>query len=95
MASFNFFEAVTKNFWRNEKKKKSAYLQYNIPKHASKDTWLQRDSNPQPLIRKQTLNHLVKLAKCLSCVVSTYLYDSFDFMFLSCHVRVSERIHTL
>ena len=31
----------------------------------------------------------------LSCVVSTYLYGAFDCMFLSCHVRVSEWIHTL
>ena len=30
------------------------------------------------LVRKRTLNHLVKLAKCLSCVVSTYLYGAFD-----------------
>ena len=39
---------------------------------------------------KQTLNHLAKLAKRLSCVVSTYLYGAFDCMFLSCHERVSE-----
>ena len=24
--------------------------------------WQQRDSNPQPLVRKRTLNHLAKLA---------------------------------
>ena len=47
------------------------------------------------LVHKQTLNHLAKLAKWLSCVVSTYLYGAFDCMFLSCHVRVSEWIHTL
>ena len=47
------------------------------------------------LICKRTLNHLAKLAKWLSCVVSTYLYGAFDYMFLSCHVRVSEWIHTL
>ena len=46
------------------------------------------------LIRKRTLNHLAKLAKWLSCVVNTYLYGAFDCMFLSCHVRVSEWIHT-
>ena len=45
--------------------------------------------------RKRTLNHLAKLAKWLSCVVSTYLYGAFDCMFLSCQVRVSEWIHTL
>ena len=47
------------------------------------------------LVHKGTLNHLAKLTKWLSCVVSTYLYGAFDCMFLSCHVRVSEWIHTL
>ena len=47
------------------------------------------------LVCKRTLNHLAKLAKWLSCVVSTYLYDAFDCMFLSCHALVSEWIHTL
>ena len=40
------------------------------------------------LVRKQALNHLAKLIKCLSCIVSTYLHGSFDCMFLSCHVDV-------
>ena len=31
----------------------------------------------------------------MSCVVSTYLYGAFDCMFISCHVCVSEWIHTL
>ena len=47
------------------------------------------------LVHKQTLNHLEQLAEGLSCFVSTYLYGAFDCMFLSCHVRVSEWIHTL
>ena len=47
------------------------------------------------LVHKRTLNHVAKLAKWLSFVVSTYLYGAFDSMLLSCHVRVSERIHTL
>ena len=42
------------------------------------------------LVCKRTLRHLNKLNKQLSCVLSTYLYGSFDFMFLSCHVGVSE-----
>ena len=42
------------------------------------------------LVHKRTLNHLAKQAKGLSCVVSTYLYGAFDYMFLSCHVSVSE-----
>ena len=41
-------------------------------------------------VRKRTLNHLAKLAKSLSCVVSSYLYGTSDCMFLSCHVRISE-----
>ena len=38
---------------------------------------------------------IAKLSKWLSCVVSTYLYDALDCMFLSCHVRILEWIHTL
>ena len=47
------------------------------------------------LVRKGTLNHLAKLAKWLSSAVSTYLYGAFDCVFLSCHVRIWEGIHTL
>ena len=46
------------------------------------------------LVHKRIL-HLAKLVKWLSCVLSTHLYSAFDCMFLSCHVRVSEWIHTL
>ena len=46
--------------------------------------WSLSDSNwiwtHNHLVRKQTLNHLAKLAKWLSCVVSTYLYGAFDCM---------------
>ena len=47
------------------------------------------------LVLKRTLNHLAKLAKWLSCVLSTYLHSAFDCMFLSCHTRVSWWIHAL
>ena len=47
------------------------------------------------LVRKRPHDHLAKLAKWLRYVVSNYLYGAFDCMFLSSHVRVSERIHTL
>ena len=47
------------------------------------------------LLYKRTLKYLAKLAKWLSCVVSTYLYGAFDCMFLSCDVRISEWILTL
>ena len=47
------------------------------------------------LVCKRTLNYLAKLAKWLSCFVGTCLYGAFDCVFLSCHVRLSEWIHTL
>ena len=47
------------------------------------------------LVCKQTFNHLAKMAKWFSCVVSTHLYSAFDCMFLSCYVGISELIHTL
>ena len=49
-----------------------------------------KDANPQPIICKRQLIHLAKLAKLLSCVVSTYLYGAFDCVFLSCHKCVLE-----
>ena len=55
--------------------------------------WTWRTHNH--LVHKRTLNYLAKLTKWLSCVVSTYLCGASDCMFLSCHVRVSEWIHTL
>ena len=58
--------------------------------------WSLSDSNGiqtyNHLVHKWTLNHLAKLAKWLSCVVSTYLYGAFGCL-LSCHVRVLEWIH--
>ena len=47
------------------------------------------------LICKRILKHLLKLAKWLSCVVSSYLYGAFDCMLLSCHVWVFQRKSTL
>ena len=58
----------------------------------SECNWTQTQNH---LVLTRTLNHLVKLAKWLSCVLSTYLHSAFDCMFLSCHVRVSYWIHTL
>ena len=52
-------------------------------------TWTQNH-----LVRKRTLNHLAKLVKWLSCVLTTYLSRAFDCMLLSCDLRVSEWIHT-
>ena len=47
------------------------------------------------LVRIWKLSHLAKLTKILSGTLSTYLYIAFDCIFLSCHVRISEWIHTL
>ena len=44
------------------------------------------------LVCKWKLNHLAKLAKWLSCVVSIYLCGVVDCMFLSFHICVSESI---
>ena len=61
--------------------------------------WSLKDSNGirthNGLVRKRKLDHLTKLSKWPSCVVSTYLYGAFDCMLLSCHVRVSEWIYSL
>ena len=47
------------------------------------------------LVCKKTLNKLAKLTKCLSWILSTYLYGAFDCMLLSCHVHGSEWTQTL
>ena len=61
----------------------------------SKFKWQQQDSNPQPLVCKQILNHLAKLNKWLRCVLSTYLHGAFDCMFTYAFqsVQVSECTH--
>ena len=47
------------------------------------------------LVDNRTLMLLAQVARWLSFFVVTYLYGAFYCMFLSCHVRVSEWIHTL
>ena len=64
-------------------------------KYRVETKWLQWDSTNNYAVRKRTLNHLVKFEKWLSCVVATCLFGVFDYMFLSCHVRVLEWIHIL
>ena len=62
----------TKHAWRHVRYQKCFFMYFKsfcINKHK----WQQWDSNPQPVC-KRTLNHLAKLAKWLSRVVSTYLY---------------------
>ena len=64
-----------------------------------RDMWSLSDCNGtrthNQLVRKGTLNHLVKLTKRLSWVLSIYLYGSVDCMFFPYHVSISEWIHTL
>ena len=74
----------------------------NVKEHLAQnryDIWSLGDRNGirthNHLVCKGTLNRLVKLAKWLSCVVSTYSYGSFDCVLFSCHMRVSEWIFTL
>ena len=54
------------------------------------DIWILIESSriwtQNHLFCKWTLNHLAKLAKWSSCVMSTYLYGVYDCMLLSCHV---------
>ena len=58
------------------------------------EIWILSDCNwtrtYNHLVHKQTFNHLAKLTKWLSCVVSSYLCGAFDCMFLSCHGCVSD-----
>ena len=44
------------------------------------------------LVRKQTLNHLAKLDKFLSCFVSSYLYGEFDCILLLCQATTEYRV---
>ena len=64
-----------------------------------RNIWRLDDCNETPtqnhLLGKQTLNHLAKLSKWLSWVVSNYLYGAFDCMPLPYHLRISEQIYTL
>ena len=49
--------------------------------------WLQRDSNPQPFSSQMNTQPFGQTDQMTECVLSTYLYDAFDCMLLSCHVR--------
>ena len=59
---------------------------------SSGEIWCLSDCNgigtQNYLVPKRSLNHLAKLAKWFSCVLSTYLYGACECMFLSCQVRV-------
>ena len=48
--------------------------------------------NHKHLVCKQTLHHLVKLAKRLSYFLGTYLHGALDCMLFSCRGHVSERV---
>ena len=51
----------------------------------SDSSWTQTHNN---LVHKRILKHLAELANWLSCLLSGDLYDAFDCMLLSCHVRI-------
>ena len=57
-----------------------------------RDIWRLSDCNGIRIqnhkVGKQKLNHLPKLAKWLSYVVSTYLYYAIGYFFLSSHIHV-------
>ena len=65
-------QLLTRHAWCHRSYQKLFFM-YFKSFCVNKRKWQQWDSNPQ-LVRKRTLNHLAKLAKWLSCVVSTYLY---------------------
>ena len=56
---------------------------------------LQRQQRPGTFSSKRAASYLPKLLKSFSCVVSTYLYDTFDCILLSCYLRVSESVYTV
>ena len=47
------------------------------------------------LVPQKRLNHLKNVTEWLRSDVGTYLYNAFDCIFLSCHVRISMLIHNL
>ena len=61
--------------------------------------WSLSDSNKirthNHLVGKQTLSHLAKLAKRLSCVVSTYLYGAFDCVIIMSHTSFRVNPHSI
>ena len=63
------------------------------------DIWSLSDNNgmrtQNHLVCEGTFNHLARLVKWLSCVVSTYRWSAFGCMLSSCHIRVSEWIYSL
>ena len=65
----------------------------------SRDIWSLIPSNEikthNHFFREQTRYHLAKLIKRMDFVVSSYMYDEFHFMLLSCHIHVSEWIFSL
>ena len=78
------------------------YICMNVKEFVARsrrETWRWSDCNctrtQNHLVLQRTLNHLAKVAKWLSCVLSTYLYGAFACIMLLCHVRISEWIKTL
>ena len=78
------------------------YISLNVKKLLARNRrhiWSLSDCNRarthNHLVCKLILNHLAKLTKWLSCVISTYLYSAFDYMFFPCLTRLSKWVQTL
>ena len=54
--------------------------------------WIGTQNN---FVRKRTINHLVKLAKWFSCVLSTYLYGAFDCVLVMSRMRFRVNPHSI
>ena len=90
------------HFWYPFQSESTLYICLNVnglPARDRHNIWSLSDCNwtrmHSHLVCKQTLNHLAKLTKSLSWVVTTYIYGAFDCMFLSSHIPFSESMHTL
>ena len=84
------------------KSESTLYIDLNVKEFLTQnrlDIWRLSDCNwpwiHNHLVCQLTFNRLATLTKWLNWIVSTYPYGTFKYMFLSCHVRVSEWIHTL
>ena len=82
-------EEGNESWWREYLNKKLRYV-FLTKKILSACNWTRTQNH---VVLKRTLNHLAKLAKWVSCVLSTYLCDAFDCMFFSYHSRKRFRMN--
>ena len=91
---YDAFDCMFLSYQIHGSSESTLYCCLNVKKYLARsrrEIWISSDWNwtrtKNHLVLKQTLNHLPKLTKGLSCVLSTYLYGAFDCMFFSYHVR--------